>query len=82
MSWEGGHEFVLRCAGLDSRFTVTVDSYDRPRDLFHWFDVATVCGEITFEKPGKYTLTLLPEKLCFEKGLGPKLKSVTLTALK
>ena len=79
-SWEGGHTFAIDCAGQELPFTVTADSYAHPRDLFLWYDVETKCGEITFEKAGQYTLTLKPEKLCFEKGLGPKLKGIVLTA--
>ena len=79
-SWEGGHRFVLECAGQQLKFQVSDDERIHPRDLFLWYDVATRCGRIKFERPGRYTLRLVPQSLCLEKGLGPKLKSVTLTA--
>jgi len=44
MSWEGGHEFVISCAGQEIAFTVTDDKRTHPRDLFLWEDVETRCG--------------------------------------
>lgn len=79
MDWEGGHRFLLSCAGKELSFTVTDDERTRPRDLFLWQNVVTRCGTLQIDRPGSYTLTLRPQKLCYEKGLGPKLKSITLS---
>ncbi|MCI8622712.1 MAG: alpha-L-fucosidase [Provencibacterium sp.] len=79
MDWEGGHRFRLSCAGKELDFTVTDDGRSHPRDLFLWQNVATHCGALCFEHPGSYTLSLKPQQLCFEKGLGPKLKSLVLS---
>lgn len=79
-SWEGGHKFRLSCGGKELSFTVTDDRRIQPRDLFLWQEVETSCGTLSIEKAGSYTLTLTPEKLEYQKGLGPKLKSVILNA--
>ena len=81
-NWEGGHEFVISCAGQEVRFTVTDDKRTYPRDLFLWQDVETRCGILHIENAGKYTLTLTPRKIQYEKGLGPKVKGLTLEAVK
>ena len=81
MSWEGGHEFVISCAGQEIAFTVTDDKRTHPRDLFLWEDVETRCGMLHIEKPGKYTLSLTPKKIEYQKGLGPKVKGVELQVI-
>ncbi len=80
MSWEGGHRFLLRAAGQKVEFTVTADEKYRPRDLYLWHNVVTNCGTVSFPAAGIYTLTLEPQEIRYEKGLGPKLKSLVLTA--
>lgn len=75
-SWEGGHVFKIALAEQELTLTVKDDERYIPRDLFHWQDVITRGGTITFDKPGKYTLTMKPLSLKTELGLGPKLKSL------
>lgn len=78
MLWEGGHEFSLSTAGQEVRFIMTDDQRKIPRDLFHWQNVVTCCGRVTFDKPGLYTLDLKPIHLNTGMRLGPKIKSICL----
>lgn len=78
VSWEGGHEFTLSMGGESLDFTVSRGEMSYPRDNHQWQNFCTECGTLSFSEAGEYRVELLPRKIVFDHGFGPKLRCLKL----
>jgi alpha-L-fucosidase len=76
--WEGGHEVGVEVAGQKLRATVDNDGKEENPANPYWKYVTSKMGQVTVDKPGKFSLVLKPESIKAEKQLGLTLVSVKL----
>jgi len=77
-NWEGGHEVAVEVARQKLQGIVNNDGKRENPANPYWKYVVSKIGRVTFDKAGKYNLTLTPQSIRAEKKLGLTLVSVEL----
>jgi alpha-L-fucosidase len=76
--WEGGHEIALEVAGQKLKGVIDNDGKEENPANPYWKYVISKMGQVSIEKPGRYGVSLQPERIKSEKQLGLTLVSVKL----